>query len=79
MEGDVVSNSVHSSMWQYAVISVRTEPLCSAQASVLVYAVFHVVVFHFLSLGLFPLFGLRFVLAHIVFLGPILAYLSCFV
>ena len=26
--GDVVSSLVHSSMWQYAVISVRSEPCC---------------------------------------------------
>ena len=28
LEGDVVSSLVDSSMWQYAVIAVRTEPRC---------------------------------------------------
>jgi hypothetical protein len=28
LEGDVVSSLVHSSMWQYAVISVRSEQGC---------------------------------------------------
>jgi hypothetical protein len=49
--------------------------VCYAQALVLFHAVvFHVILLHFVFLGLFRLLALHFVLAHIVFLSLILAH-----